>query len=52
MSPEVVVRIDGLHKTFGNLEVVRNNLTAVILGIIVLSVMPAIIEFWRARRAS
>lgn len=35
---------------FGNLSVVRNNLTAVILGIIVLSVMPAIIEFWRARR--
>ena len=36
---------------FGNLPLVRNNLTAVILGIIVLSVMPAIIEFWRARRA-
>ena len=37
---------------FGNLPLVRNNLTAVILGIIVLSVMPAIIEFWRARRRS
>jgi len=37
---------------FGNLPMVKNNLTAVILGIIVLSVMPAIIEFWRARRAS
>jgi len=37
---------------FGNLPLVRNNLTAVILGIIVLSVMPAIVEFWRARRAS
>ena len=36
---------------FGNLPLVRNNLTAVILGIIVLSIMPAIIEFWRARRA-
>ena len=36
---------------FGNLPLVRNNLTAVILGIIVLSVMPAIIEFWRTRRA-
>ncbi len=35
---------------FGNLPMVRNNLTAVILGIIVLSVMPAIIECWRARR--
>jgi len=36
---------------FGNLPLVRNNLTAVILGIIVLSVMPAFIEFWRAKRA-
>ena len=36
---------------FGNLPLVKSNLTAVILGIIVLSVMPAVIEFWRARRA-
>lgn len=36
---------------FGNMPLVKNNLTAVILGIIVLSVMPAIIEFWRAKRA-
>ncbi|MEO8007452.1 MAG: DedA family protein [Betaproteobacteria bacterium] len=36
---------------FGNLPLVRSNLSAVILGIIVLSVTPAIIEFWRARRA-
>ncbi len=36
---------------FGNLPLVRSNLTAVILGIIVLSVTPVIIEFWRARRA-
>jgi len=36
---------------FGNLALVRNNLTAVILGIIVLSIMPGIVEFWRARRA-
>ena len=35
---------------FGNLPVVRNNLTVVVLGIIVLSLMPAIIEFVRARR--
>jgi len=35
---------------FGNLPLVRNNLTAVILGIIVLSIMPGIVEFWRARR--
>ena len=37
---------------FGNLPLVRNNLTAVILGIIVLSVMPAVVEYLRARRAS
>ena len=36
---------------FGNLPLVRNNLTAVILGIIVLSILPGIVEFWRARRA-
>jgi len=36
---------------FGNLPLVRNNLTAVVLGIILLSVMPGIVEFWRARRA-
>ncbi len=37
---------------FGNLPLVRNNLTVVILGIIVLSVMPAIVEFLRSKRAS
>jgi membrane-associated protein len=37
---------------FGNLPVVKNNLTAVILGIIVISVIPAIVEYFRAKRAS
>ena len=37
---------------FGNLPVVKDNLTLVIVGIIVLSIMPGIIEIWRARRAS
>jgi membrane-associated protein len=36
---------------FGNLPFVRNNLTVVILGIIILSILPAIAEFWRAKRA-
>lgn len=36
---------------FGNLPVVKNNLTAVILGIIVISVIPALVEYFRARRA-
>lgn len=35
---------------FGNLPLVKNNLTVVILGIIVLSILPGIIELWRARR--
>ena len=35
---------------FGNLAVVKNNLTLVILGIIVLSILPGIFEFVRARR--
>jgi membrane-associated protein len=37
---------------FGNLPFVKDNLTLVIVCIIVLSSMPGIIEFWRARRAS
>ncbi len=35
---------------FGNLPLVKNNLTLVILGIIVLSILPGIFEFLRARR--
>lgn len=35
---------------FGNLPVVKNNLTLVILGIVLLSVMPGIIEFIRRKR--
>ena len=37
---------------FGGLTVVKNNLTLVILGIIVLSLMPAVIEYLRSRRAA
>ena len=35
---------------FGNLPIVRDNLTAAIMVIIVLSIMPGIIEYWRHRR--
>ena len=35
---------------FGNLPVIRNNLTAVIFGIIILSILPGVIEIWRHRR--
>lgn len=34
---------------FGNLPLVRNNLTAVILGIIVLSFVPVVLAWWRQR---
>jgi membrane-associated protein len=35
---------------FGNLPVVRDNLTAVIFGIIFLSIMPGAVELWRTKR--
>ncbi|MBL8397378.1 MAG: DedA family protein [Candidatus Accumulibacter sp.] len=35
---------------FGNLPWVKNNLTAVILGIIVLSLVPVVIGWWRHRQ--
>jgi membrane-associated protein len=35
---------------FGNLTVVRENFSLVVLVIIFLSILPAIIEFWRERR--
>ncbi|MBI5331012.1 MAG: DedA family protein [Betaproteobacteria bacterium] len=37
---------------FGNLDVVKNNLTAVILLIVFLSILPGIIEYLRHRRAT
>ncbi len=37
-------------RVFGNLPVVRRNFTVVILAIIVLSVLPIAIEWWRSRR--
>jgi membrane-associated protein len=35
---------------FGNLKVVQDNFTLVILAIIILSILPAVFEFWRERR--
>ncbi|HZP93276.1 MAG TPA: DedA family protein [Burkholderiales bacterium] len=37
---------------FGNLTFVKSNLTAIIFAIIGLSLMPALLEYWRHRRAS
>lgn len=35
---------------FGNVPVVQNNFSAVILAIIVISVIPAIVEFWKHKK--
>ncbi len=37
---------------FGNIPVVRENFEIVIIGIILLSIMPIGIEWWKARRAA
>lgn len=36
---------------FGNIPVVKRNFTLVIFAIIILSVLPAVFEYWRARRS-
>jgi membrane-associated protein len=36
---------------FGNIPVVKDNFSLVILAIIVISVLPGVIEYWRARSA-
>jgi membrane-associated protein len=40
----------GVGYFFGNLPFVKNNFSLVIIAIIILSVMPGVIEFFRARR--
>ncbi|MCC6564007.1 DedA family protein [Candidatus Uhrbacteria bacterium] len=37
---------------FGNIPVVKKNFSLVILGIIIVSILPALVEWWRARKAS
>ena len=37
---------------FGNMPVVKNNLSLLILGIIVVSILPGVIEIWRQRRGA
>jgi membrane-associated protein len=36
---------------FGNLPFVKQNFTLVILAIIILSILPGVVEYWRHRRA-
>jgi membrane-associated protein len=45
-----VVLFVALGHAFGNLPVVKRNFQYVILAIIVLSVLPIVFEWWRARR--
>lgn len=35
---------------FGNVEIVKKNFELVVMGIIVVSILPAVYEFWRERR--
>jgi len=35
---------------FGNMQVVKDNFSLVILGIIILSILPMVWEIWRMRR--
>ena len=44
-----VVLFVGAGHLFGNLPVVKRNFHYVILGIIVVSILPAVFEWWRAR---
>jgi membrane-associated protein len=37
---------------FGNLPIVKDNLSLVVLGIVIASIMPAVIEYVRHRRAA
>lgn len=36
---------------FGNIPVIKRNFTLVVFAIIVISVLPAVFEYWRSRRA-
>jgi membrane-associated protein len=36
---------------FGNMPIIKRNFSLVILAVIALSVLPIVIEFWRARQS-
>lgn len=47
-----VVGFVGAGAIFGNIPIVKNNFSKVILVIIVVSVLPIVFEWWKSRRAS
>jgi membrane-associated protein len=47
-----VVGITVAGYVFGNIPIVRRNFSLVVLAIIVLSILPAVVEAWRQRRAT
>lgn len=47
-----VVGFLGAGYLFGQTPIVKRYFTLVVLGIIFVSILPAIVEFWRARRAA
>jgi membrane-associated protein len=47
-----VVLLTGLGYGLGGIPIVRRNFDKAILLIVLLSLLPSAIEFWRSRRAS
>ena len=47
-----VVSLSMLGYWFGNVEMIRKNLSAAVVGIVVISLLPAIIAWWRSREGS
>lgn len=47
-----VVSLSMLGYWFGNVEIIRKNLSAAVVGIVVISLLPAIIAWWRSREGS
>lgn len=47
-----VVSLTAAGYFFGNLPIVKDNLSLVVLGIVVASIMPAVVEYLRHRRAA
>jgi len=45
-----VVLFIGAGYLFGNLEIVKHNFTLVIFGIIIVSLLPGLIEYWQVKR--